>query len=212
MRPSKNSSTLRRAPLLAAALFCSAAVPAAMAAPHGAANDRFPITIAEVEAKVASRFEAIDTDQSGSVDLAEFEAAPNPERGKRGPHGMSKRAHQRAHAGAMADGPRQARREAMQAAIEAEIFALLDADGNGVVSEAEFSAGRTRENRQLARKRAMFKQLDADNDNLLTLEEFPNPGERLREADADGDGVVSKDEMRSQWRAKRQAHRAQQAG
>ncbi len=108
----------------------------------------------------------------------------------------------------MTDGPRQARREALRAAVEAEMFALLDADGDGAVTEAEFAAGKTRENRRLAKKRAMFKQLDADQDKLLTLEEFPNPAARLREADADGDGLVSKDEMR----ALRQARRAQQAG
>ncbi len=208
MHPDKISSINLRIPLWAATLFCAAAVPAVLAAHHGPHDARFPIAIAEVEAKTTSRFAAIDTDQSGSVDLAEFEAAPSPMRGERGPGGMGKHARKRAHAAGMTEGPRRDRWEALRAAVEAEMFALLDADGDGAVTEAEFAAGKTRENRHLARKRAMFKQLDADNDNLLTLEEFPNPAARLREADTDGDGLVSKDEMR----ALRQARRAQQAG
>ncbi len=183
---------------------------ATAAASADAHEQRFPIDIAEIEARALSHFNTVDTDQSGSVDLAEFEAAEAPDMRKKRHHRQRRHAGQSGHPGG--HGPRQQRRQQMHDAVEAEMFAILDADGDGAVSEAEFAAGNTREARKLARKRAMFKRLDTDQDNLLTAEEFPNPGRRLRAADADGDGLVSKQEMHDQWRERRQAYRDKQAG
>ena len=48
-------------------------------------------------------------------------------------------------------------RSDMRALVETEMFALLDADKDGAISDAEYKAANKRENKQLARKRAMFK-------------------------------------------------------
>jgi Ca2+-binding EF-hand superfamily protein len=98
----------------------------------------------------------------------------------------------------------------MQAAIEEEMFTILDSNGDGVISKAEHQ-NKSRETRSLASKRAMFKQLDQDQDQLLTLSEMPDPAERLRRVDADEDGLVTKAEMRAAH-AQRRARPAPEAG
>ena len=82
------------------------------------------------------------------------------------------------------------------AAVQAELFVLLDADNNGELS-AEEHAAQTREISKLARKKAMFKKLDANNDGVLVPEEMPRRGDRLRAADTNGDGQVTRQEIRA---------------
>ena len=89
----------------------------------------------------------------------------------------------------------KAKRAEHEAAINAELFALLDGDANGFVSEEEFAAA-TPEQRRLAGKRAMFKNLDANASGDLTADELPNRIARLKAMDADGDGLVTRQEMR----------------
>ena len=63
----------------------------------------------------------------------------------------------------------------------------------------------------LAQKRALFKHLDKDQDALLTPEEMPDPAERLRQVDADNDGVVTRAEMHAA-RALRRNNKQVEAG
>ncbi len=175
-------------------------------------QDRFPISIAEVESRTAEHFAKIDADESGSVDLSEFEQA-RPNRGQKqgehrarhvdGPkHGYSARPRQ--------DGERHAQKQALRQAAAEEMFTLMDTDGDGVISKEEHQNADWRKNRALAQKRAMFKQLDKDQDALLTPEEMPDPAERLRQVDSDNDGVVTRAEMHAA-RALRRSNAQQRA-
>ena len=91
----------------------------------------------------------------------------------------------------------------LREAVDAEVFALLDADGDGVISQAVHSAGDKRAIHRTARKRALFKHLDENQDGALQLTEMSGPVERLKAADADGDGIVTREEMRDRVKARR---------
>ena len=154
-----------------------------------APNDRFPIDIAALEAKAAERFSQIDANDDGQIDGNEFESADikRPKHMKKHRKGGQK----------MRKGKRSGeKRQEMRAAVQAELFVLLDADNNGELS-AEEHAAQTREISMLARKKAMFKKLDANNDGVLVPEEMPRRGDRLRAADANGDGQVTRQEIRA---------------
>jgi Ca2+-binding EF-hand superfamily protein len=180
------------------------------------AEDRFPIAISEIEAKAKSHFERIDADESGGVSLAEFEASKShhPRAGRQGAEGHGKRdgkrdGQRRKHEGVRAH-PRQ---QQMRAAVQDELFMLMDTDGDGVLSAAEFKADNSNQLRRDARKRAAFKHLDKNNDGQLTQDEMPGRLAHLRAADADDDGMVTRDEFRAQRRALHKAHKgSQQAG
>jgi Ca2+-binding EF-hand superfamily protein len=183
----------------------------AFAAPN---DGRFPISIAEAEERSQERFGKIDTDDSGTVSRDEFVAADGPrphgKPGMRGPRMGRGRGPERMHRErfrAPGDEASQEERTERHAALRAqraehaaklnaELFAIIDADGDGYASADEFAEGSTRENHAVAAKRAMFAELDVDASGDLTPDEFPSPAERLRKADEDGDGFVTREEMR----------------
>jgi Ca2+-binding EF-hand superfamily protein len=196
---------IRRLPMLLAAMsICLTGV--AWAAP---ATDRFPISIAELQAKAAKRFAEIDSDQSGNIDATEFEAAnmrrhhPDEKRGERQRHGAGHRKHHRD--GATGDG----HRAEMQAAMQTDLFNILDTDGDGNLSRAEFTANNQHKARQQAHEQAVFKGLDRDGDNLLSADEFPRSLARLSGADADSDGLITKAEMKAFRIASRSTRQAE---
>ena len=168
-------------------------------------QDRFPISIAEVESRTAERFAKMDSDESGSVDLQEFEQAKPQRRQKEGgrKHGHPMRSKQ--------GGERHAQKQALREAAAEEMFILMDTDGDGVISQEEHRSADSRKNRVLAQKRALFKQLDKDQDAVLTADEMPDPAERLRQVDADNDGVVTRAEMHAA-RAQRRSNTQVEAG
>lgn len=192
---------------------------ATWAAPN---SDRFPISIADLEAKAAERFANIDSDKSGDIDMDEFEAAemqhphPGANRGEKQRHGTQKQE------GSHADGHRAGKhrrggsagatmRAEMRAATQAELFSILDADEDGHLSQAEFTADGQRKARVQAQKRAVFKGLDRDGNSLLTADEFPRSLARLSAADVDQDGLITKAEMRA-LRAQHRSTRPPKAG
>jgi len=150
----------------------------AFAAPS---KDRFPIAVSDLQAKQAAHMQQIDADGNGSIDMTEFENAKQP------------RHHGDRHRGGTWHGEGQ---EGLREAVDAEMFDLLDSNGDGALSKQEH-AGATREIRHLVRKRAMFKHLDADQDGMLSAQELPDMAARLAAADSDGDGKITKAEMRA---------------
>ena len=189
-----------------------------LASHHGGKHPRGPIVIDEMVARInthsAEQFLLADLDKDGLVSLAEFEQH-KPKHGFRGKghtkagdesgnddaqrqhgqkshHGKGMRGHASRMFGLMNAGTDPSD---MRALVEAEMFALLDTDKNGAISDTEYAAANKRENKQLARKRAMFKMLDTNADGRLAQEEMPNPEQRLRALDTNNDGVVDRSEM-----------------
>jgi Ca2+-binding EF-hand superfamily protein len=165
-------------------------------------EDRFPISIDKVQSHTEARFAKLDSDGNGALNAQEFEAGQayagarhckgkrHSERRTRGHHQHGARRH---------TSPEQ--RAEMKAAVDAELFGILDADDNGQISAMEF-ASNSHENRRLAQRRAMFKRLDADGSGTLSITEMPSPVDHLRAADTDGDGEVTRAEMRAARQAR----------
>ena len=135
------------------ALILSTALLLAAGTAHG--ERRGPISIADAEAHAAERFAAIDADGDERISPDEFNAA-----GMRGPHFMRRGHHRRPWGGGPgpnfdeidADGDGSISREELAAArpagkrrgkpdnatMKERLFARLDADEDGFLSQAEF--------------------------------------------------------------------------
>lgn len=164
--------------------------------------ERFPIDIAAAEARAGERFAKIDADGDGRLTREELQSAEpmlgnRPWLGHRGGH---------AHGGeGPPDLPGAGLRGQRLTQMDPAIFKHLDSDGNGAISEHEFSMQRVHEAARTEVQNALFARLDANADGALTREEMPNPAHRLRRLDKDGDGLVSAEEAAG-WRERR-AHR-----
>ena len=203
-----------------------------LASHHGGKHQRGPIVIDDMVQRINTQsleqFLLADLNKDGLISLAEFEQH-NPKHGVKGKghpsagnergNNDAKRQHgqrphhgkrMRGHNGPMAHmmGPGIDRKE-MRALVETEMFALLDADQDGAISDAEYKAANKRQNKQLARKRAVFEKLDTNADGKLAQEEMPNPEKKLRALDTNNDGVVDRSEM-SQLKAKLKRRKAAQ--
>ena len=159
-------------------------------------RDRFPIIVADVEERAAKRFAKLDEDGNGSVSSTEFEQAKGGSDDAR-PH--RKRMHRKKHGRHHHKGER---REALRTDMQAELFTILDDDQNGTLDAAEFGS-RTHADVRLAHKRARFKHLDRNGDGSLQPDELGSRLARLRQADLDGNGEVTRDEMRTARQARR---------
>jgi Ca2+-binding EF-hand superfamily protein len=160
---------------------------------------KFPIVIADAEARGAEIFARTDTDDNEEISSAEFAAAEMPRDHAR--HGARRHAgHRGKGAGPHGHGDHAAR-SADRDAFEAELFAALDSNGDGQLSAEEFAHDRQREARRSLMKARAFAHLDADADGVLRRDEFPGRLARLKDLDADGNGEVSRDELRDGIRA-----------
>lgn len=187
-------SPLSRPLLIAATLLTAVWAHAEEAAPSGeplaAREHRFPISVADLEARANALFARLDGNGDGVIDSAEFEAR-DPGRGR---HGRSRGFGPAGVPPMHVDRARGATdRAARRAEQEAELFRQLDGDADGALSQAEFAG--LREARRTLRKKNAFARLDANGDGLLDRDEFPP--RRLAGLDANGDGEISREEMRS---------------
>lgn len=158
-----------------------------------APKDRFPIDLNKLEAKAEERFKSMDANGNGEIDSTEFENAKLERRAKRG---KMNRPPRHASGPRRSNPDRQANRAAMKAAVQAELFTLLDTNEDGQLSATEHAA-QNREISKLAHRKARFKKMDVNGDGVLVPDEIPGRGERLRAADTDGDGKVTRQEMRA---------------
>ena len=189
-------------------------------------QNRFPIRIAEAEARASAHFKNADKDKDGLLSKDEF-AQLRPEQSRRKVRSAGKKHQERPDRLALKDSqiwenkkqemsakfaqayPERAAQQAqIRAATAVRMFELLDADDNGLVDAAEFVKADRNELGRQARQQAAFAHLDANDDGVLTPTEVPNPAVRLRRLDTDGDGKVSKREMRKDGRAQLEAARS----
>ena len=172
-----------------------------------------PIDLSELQAAEESRFAAADADGDGLVSAEEFAAVDLRQlsAGYR-PHGdrdgwkrrTAPDARRRPDRGAMRERMEQRRAgiekriaEAQQRRQEARTrdFQIGDADGDGQLSAEEY--GDMPAALEATRQRRTFARFDLNADGVLTPEEFPSAVARLRTLDTDGDGLLTREEMRA---------------
>ncbi len=178
------------------------------AASTAAAEQGEEPTLADLEAKLQARFSEMDADADGLVTEAELQAADLK------PGEIFGRKHRLRRALRRPGG------EAGQAERREALFSRLDADADGSISREEFdsAAARRREGRGARRKDAadgasrveaakarFFSRLDQNEDGVLTATEFNAPVDRLREFDANGDGVLDREERKAARRRQGEA-------
>lgn len=172
----------------------------AQAAPE-AGDSRFPVSVESMDARRAEIFAAIDTNGDGLISAEEFDAHEPPARGKRHagdtgrPHGHPKSAGHRPDPSADQIASEIAR-------MDESLFQQLDSNGDGVLSQDEFSREAMMAARRELMKLQIFAHADQNDDGYLSPDEFPP--RRLADMDANADGEVTRDELR--------AHRQPSAG
>ena len=180
MNKSNRPATLRSGVLTLAFVTVGAAT-LAMAQPP-----RPPIDVAELESRAAEAFASADTDSDGLVTLEEFTAMERPARGE---GKFRSRSGKRWGEGASEE-DRAARRDAMND----DLFDMLDSNADDSLSRDEFSAANQRTARHTLRAQRAFARFDRDSGGVLTIEEFP--ASRLSNLDSDGDGTITREELK----------------
>ncbi|MFI8571232.1 EF-hand domain-containing protein [Stenotrophomonas bentonitica] len=181
---------------------------------------RFDVRLADARAghlrQTDTRFKALDRDGNGAISRAEYDAAgertwagyETSQNASQETAGASSRDPLKMPTSHTANGMLElydrnqdgaVGREEFDA-VRAAGFAATDADGNGTLSLAEYTAefsGRLEQQRQRVRAdaarqaRVRFASLDEDTDGRMTFAEYQLSGKRMFDrADSNGDGVV----------------------
>ena len=165
---------------------------------------RFPISIADVEARTNAKFTGADSNMDGLLSSEEF-AQLRLERPGAKSRGRLEKLNGKAGKGRPINRQRAAEQKQIRAAAAKEMFKLLDTNADGVIDANEYTQVNNRQLKRRAHKRAAFTQHDVNNDGFLAPSEMPSPVVRLQRLDTNGDGQVSKREMRKGMYAQRRA-------
>ena len=152
------------------------------ALPGWAANpeERFPIAVEDIEAHRTEVFTRVDGNGDGLISAEEFSSADLRREDR--PAGSMKHRPRPGHPFASAE-------------LDDALYAALDANGDGVLSRAEFSTGAMADARRMLMQEHAFARMDRDADGYLTPDEFP-PG-HTASIDLNQDGQITRDELRS---------------
>lgn len=142
---------------------------------------RGPIVLSEMEGRIDERFNTADVNNDGQLSMAELATVERKHKRK------GKKRHRKNRPDSDA------------------VFSALDSDGSGELSKPEFSRDNQRAVRKQLKNEQRFAKLDSNNSGSIERSEFGGRLERLRAADTNADGEVTRDEMR----AARAAHRAE---
>ncbi len=189
-------------PIIIAIVVATTAMIMSSVSPAEERQVRFPISIADVEARTNARFTEADSNMDGLLSREEFAQLrlERPGAKSRGP--LEKRNGKAGKRGPI-NQQRAAEQKQIRAAAAKEMFKLLDTNADGVIDADEYTGANSRKLRRQAHKRAAFAQLDVNNDGFLAPNEMPSPVRRLKQLDTNRDGRVSKREMRRGIRAQR---------
>ena len=163
---------------------------------------RFPISIADVEARTNAKFTGADTNMDGLLSSEEFAQLRLEQPGAKSRGRLEKR-NGKAGKGGPINRQRAAEQKQIRTAAAKEMFKLLDTNADGVIDANEYTQVNNRKLKRRAHKRAAFAQHDVNNDGFLAPSEMPSPVVRLQRLDTNGDGQVSKREMRKGMYAQR---------
>ena len=163
---------------------------------------RFPISIADVEARTNAKFTGADSNMDGLLSSEEFAQLRLEQSGAKSRGRLEKR-NGKAGKGGPINRQRAAEQKQIRAAAAKEMFKLLDTNADGVIDANEYTQVNNRQLKRRAHKRAAFAQHDVNNDGFLAPSEMPSPVVRLQRLDTNGDGQVSKREMRKGMYAQR---------
>lgn len=168
----------------------------ALAGPGGKGFDRLDadsngvVTMEEAKAAGAKHFAKLDKDKSGGLSTDEMDRGHGKMGGKKGGKHHGK--------GAPSEADREARIEAR--------FERLDLDKSGSVTldEMKQAAAERREKRE-AHKAERFAMMDTDKDGTISEAEFVEGRVAMMfgNADADGNGELTRDEMQAAHEAMR---------
>ena len=163
---------------------------------HAAPDSNRAISVDELETRRAEIFQTVDSDADGLVSAAEFSAhEPRFHPGSR----PERKGHD-GHRGVPDPAASDEQRHAHRAELDTLLFQALDRDGDGVLSDTEFSQAELAQARRTLMKERAFARLDRDGDGFLSADEFPP--DRLSRLDTDADGIITHEEARQHTMAR----------
>ena len=172
--------------------------------PHDGGQRHREIVIEDVRERTKVRFMNADANDDGLLTLDEMVAQASNAKERKGSHQQRNGADQkgrsgmrgwRGQRGGMGPFVDPAQRQTLHTQTQALVFAALDANDDGFVSDEEFAVDH-RAIKRLARVEAVFTLNDTNADGRLTEDEVLAATAWLATLDANGDGKLGRRELR----------------